>query len=176
MAESSQKKLDRVRKPRVHITYDVEIGDAIVKTELPFIIGVMGDFSGDPTAEIRPLKERKFTQIDVNTFDDVMKKVNAGLNLRVPNTMLDDGSEMAVQLKFESLDDFSPARVADQIEPLRKLLDTRQQLTELINKIDRSDDLGNLLESILTDSDALKKLSDELKLADVGGDGSDSKP
>lgn len=176
MAESSQKKLDRVRKPRVHITYDVHTNGVPEKTELPFIIGVMGDFSGDPTADIRPLKDRKFTQIDVKTFDDVMKKVNAGLNLRVSNTMLDDGSEMAVQLKFESLDDFSPARVADQIQPLRKLLDTRQQLTELINKIDRSDDLGNLLESILTDSEALKKLSDELKLADVGGgDGSDSK-
>lgn len=175
MAESTQKKLNRVRKPRVHITYDVETGGALIKTELPFIVGVMGDFSGDPTADIRPLKERKFTQIDVNTFDDVMKKVNAGLNLRVPNTMLDDGSEMAVQLKFESLEDFSPARVADQIAPLRKLLDTRQQLTELINKIDRSDDLGNLLETILTDSGALKQLSDELKLSGAaGGDDSDS--
>jgi len=167
MAESTQKKTGRVRKPRVHITYDVHIGDAIEKTELPFIVGVMGDFSGDPTANIRPLKERKFIQIDIHTFDDVMKKFNAGLNLQVPNTMLDDGSEMAVQLKFESLEDFSPARVAQQVKPLKKLLETRQQLTELINKIDRSDDLGNLLETVLTDSEALKKLSDELKLSDA---------
>jgi type VI secretion system protein ImpB len=169
MAESTQKKLERVRKPRVHITYDVETGGALVKTELPFIVGVLGDFSGDPTGDIRPLKERKFTQIDINTFDDVMKKVNAGLKLRVANTMLDDGSELGVQLKFESMDDFSPARVADQIEPLRKLLDTRQKLTELINKVDRSDDLGNLLESILTDAEALKKVSSELNLPDGGG-------
>ena len=166
MAESSQRKLKRVRKPRVHITYDVHIGDAIEKVELPFIVGVMGDFSGDPTAAMKPLKERKFTQIDVHTFDDVMKKQNAGLNLRVPNTMLDDGSEMAVQLKFQSMSDFSPAQVAEQIEPLRKLLATRQQLTELINKIDRSSDLEALLETVLQDSDALKKLSEELHLDD----------
>lgn len=164
MAESSQKKLKRVRKPRVHITYDVETGGALEKVELPFIVGVMGDFTGDPTGDLKPLKERKFTQVDIHTFDDVMKKQNAGLNLRVNNTMLDDGSEMAVQLKFESMDDFSPAQVANQIEPLRKLLDTRQQLTELINKIDRSSDLESLLEKVLQDSDALKTLSDELKL------------
>jgi type VI secretion system protein ImpB len=164
MAESSQKKLNRVRKPRVHITYDVETGGALVKTELPFIVGVMGDFSGDPTVDLKPLRDRKFTQIDINTFDEVMKKMNAGLNLRVDNTMLNDGSEMSVQLKFESMDDFSPANVAQQIEPLRKLLERRQQFTELINKIDRSDDLAQLLEKVLTDPEARKLMSQELKL------------
>ena len=168
MAESSQKKLSRVRKPRVHITYDVHKGDAIEKTELPFIVGVMGDFTGDPTAPMKPLKERKFTQIDINTFDEVMAKQNAGLNLRVENKLDDDGSEIGVQLEFKSMGDFSPAAVANQIEPLRKLLETRQQLTELINKIDRSSDLESLLEKVLQDSDSLKKLSAELNL---GGDG-----
>lgn len=163
MAESSQSKLKRVRKPRVHITYDVETEGALEKTELPFVVGVMGDFSGDPTKKLGPLSQRKFTQIDRDNFSQVMKSLNVGLELSVPNTMVDEeGKEMKVNLRFESMDDFAPAAVADQIDPLKKLLATRERLRDLIAKVDRSEDLESLLNQVLTDEDALKQLSAEL--------------
>ena len=146
MAESYQKRLNRVRKPRVHITYDVETGDAMEKKELPSVVGVMGDFSGNPTEKMEPLKDRKFVQIDRDNFDDVMKRFRPELNIRVDNTLADGGSQMAVSLKFNSMDDFSPASVARQVEPLKKLLQTRDNLRDLLTKIDRSDDLETLLE------------------------------
>lgn len=162
MAESSQKKLSRVRKPRVHITYDVETEGAQQKQELPFVVGVLGDFSGDPTAKLDPLSKRKFVQIDRDNFNAAMKSMNAGLNMRVENTMAGDGSELPVQLKFESMSDFEPAQVAKQIEPLRKLLATRDRLRDLIAKIDRSENLEGLLGEVLKNEDALKKLTAEL--------------
>ncbi len=162
MAESYQKRLNRVRKPRVHITYDVETGDAMEKKELPFVVGVMGDFSGNPAEKMEPLKERKFVQIDRDNIDDVMKRFRPELNMRVDNTLADDGSQMAVNLKFESMDDFSPANVAKQVEPLKKLLATRDNLRDLLTKIDRSDDLETLLEQVMNDADQLKKLAGEL--------------
>lgn len=175
MAESSQKKLSRVRKPRVHITYDVEIGDAEVEKELPFVVGVMGDFSGNPTQKLQPLGDRKFIQIDRDNFNDVMKRMTPGVNMRVENTMKGDGSEMAVNLKFDSMDDFEPAKVAEQVEPLKQLLDTRNKLRDLMSKIDRSEDLEQLLEQALSDNDQLKKLADELGVGSSSSDeGSDS--
>lgn len=163
MAKSSQDKLKRVRKPRVHITYDVETEGALQKQELPFIVGVMGDFSGDPTKKLDPLAKRKFTQIDRDNFSQVMKSLNVGLEMSVPNTMVDeDGKEMKVSLKFDSMDDFDPAAVAKQIEPLKKLLGTREKLRDLIAKVDRSEDLEGLLDKVLNDEGALKKLTEEL--------------
>lgn len=162
MAESYQKRLNRVRKPRVHITYDVETGDAMEKKELPFVVGVMGDFSGNPTEKMEPLKDRKFVQIDRDNFDDVMKRFRPELNIRVDNTLADDGSQMAVALKFNSMDDFSPANVARQVEPLKKLLQTRDNLRDLLTKIDRSDDLETLLEQVMNDTNQLKQLAGEL--------------
>jgi type VI secretion system protein ImpB len=163
MAESNQKKLSRVRKPRVHITYDVETEGAEEKVELPFVVGVMGDFSGDPTKKLDPMHKRKFTQVDRDNFNDVMKSMNAGLNMRVENTMEDDGSEMGVQLEFNSLDDFSPSNVAKQVDPLAKLLETRDRLRDLLTKVDRSEELEGLLAEILSgDGDKLKALADEL--------------
>lgn len=160
---SSQDKLKRVRKPRVHITYDVETEGALEKQELPFVVGVMGDFSGDPTKKLDPLSKRKFTQIDRDNFSDVMKGLNIGLDLRVANTMVEeDGQEMKVELKFNSMEDFEPAAVANQIEPLKKLLETRDRLRDLMTKVDRSEDLEGLLDKVLTDEGALKKLTDEL--------------
>ena len=114
MAKSLQHKLDRVRKPRVHITYDVEIGDAVVQKELPFVMGVMGDFSGNPTKKPDPLKERKFVNIDRDNFDDVMSRISPELNMRVKNTLAGDDSEMAVQLNFNSMKDFDPAAIVEQ--------------------------------------------------------------
>lgn len=162
MAESIHEKLKRVRKPRVHITYDVETEGAVVEKELPFVMGVMGDFSGDPTEPLRPLKDRKFIQIDRDNFNDVMARMTPGLNIRVENTLTGDGSEMAVQLKFNSMEDFEPARVVKQVEPLRKLLETRDKLRDLLTKVDRSEDLESVLENVLENTDRLKKLSEEL--------------
>src|SRR6476660_971985 len=108
MAESIHNKLERVRKPRVHITYQVEIGDAKQEKELPFVVGVLGDFSGNPTEPLKPLKDRKFVQIDRDNFNDVMARMTPGLNLKVQNTLKGDGSEMAVPLKFRSIEDFEP--------------------------------------------------------------------
>ena len=118
MAESIHEKLKRVRKPRVHITYQVETEGAAVVRELPFVVGVMGDFSGDPTEPLKSLKDRKFIQIDRDNFNDVMGRMTPGLNLKVKNTLKDDGSELGVQLKFGNMDDFSPEKVAQQVEPV----------------------------------------------------------
>jgi type VI secretion system protein ImpB len=162
MSKSIHDKLKRVRPPRVHITYDVETEGAVVQKDLPFVVGVLGDFSGDPTEALKPLKDRKFVQIDRDNFNDVMSRMTPGLNLKVENTLKGDGSEMGVQLKFKSLDDFAPANVVKQVEPLRKLLETRDKLRDLLAKVDRSEDLENILEQVLENTDQLKKLSDEL--------------
>lgn len=155
-------KLNRVRKPRVHITYDVETEGAVEVKELPFVVGVMGDFSGHPTSKLAPMKERKFVSIDRDNINDVMKKMTPGLNLRVENTIDGDGSEMAVQLKFESMDDFDPARVAKQVEPLRKMLDTRDKLRDLLTKVDLSEDLEAILDDVVNNTEKLKQLGQEL--------------
>ncbi|HND51571.1 MAG TPA: type VI secretion system contractile sheath small subunit [Pirellulaceae bacterium] len=162
MSSSVHDKLKRVRKPRVHITYDVETEGAVVVKELPFVVGVMGDFSGNPTEPLKPLKDRKFTSIDRDSFNDVMKRMTPGLKMRVENTLSGDGTELAVDLKFNQLDDFSPAAVANQVEPLRKLLETRDKLRDLLTKIDRSEDLEGVLEQVLKNTEALKKFSAEL--------------
>ncbi|MFI5023469.1 MAG: type VI secretion system contractile sheath small subunit, partial [Alphaproteobacteria bacterium] len=146
MAESIHQKLSRVRKPRVHITYEVETEGAMVLKELPFVVGIMGDFSGDPTQPLKSLKDRKFVQIDRDNINGVMASMTPGLNLKVDNKLADDGSQMAVSLKFNSMDDFEPARVVDQVEPLRKLLETRNKLRDLMSKVDRSENLEVLLE------------------------------
>jgi type VI secretion system protein ImpB len=146
----------------VHITYEVETGGAMVMKELPFVMGVMGDFSGDPTSELKPLRDRKFVQIDRDNFNDVMNRMTPGLNLKVENTLAGDGSEMAVNLEFKSMDDFEPAKVAKQVEPLSKLLETRDKLRDLLTKIDRSEDLEEILEKVMKDPDQVKKLAEEL--------------
>jgi len=164
MAESIHEKLKRVRKPRVHITYEVETEGAEILRELPFVVGIMGDFSGDPTQPLRPLSERKFIQIDRDNFNEVIARMTPGLNLRVDNKLADDGTEMAVALKFNSIEDFEPARVAEQVPALKALLDTRNKLRDLMSKIDRSEKLESLLEQILTNENELKSLSGQLGL------------
>lgn len=151
-------KLSRVRTPRVHITYQVETEGAQVEKELPFVVGILGDFSGNPTEPLKPLKDRKFVQIDRDNFSEVMSRMTPGLNLRVENTLKDDGSEMALQLKFQSMADFEPANIAKQVEPLRKLLETREKLRELQTKVDVSDKLESVLENVLANSEGLEKL------------------
>ena len=169
MAESIHEKLKRVRKPRVHITYEVETEGAEILRELPFVVGVLGDFSGDPTEPLRPLSERKFIQIDRDNFNEVMARMTPGLNIRVDNKLADDGSQMAVALKFNSIEDFEPGRVAEQVPALKALLETRNKLRDLMSKVDRSEQLENLLEQILKNESELKSLSGELGLGKQEG-------
>ena len=163
MNDSIHKKLERVRKPRVHIKYDIETEGNVVEKELPFVMGVMGDFTGNPTVPKKSLSERKFIQIDRDNINDVMKKMAPGLNLKVKNTLADDGSMMSVNLKFESMEDFEPGNIVDQVEPLKKLLDTRNKLRDLLTKSDRSEELESLLENVLQSTDEVSKLAEELK-------------
>lgn len=160
--ESVQKKLDRVRKPRVHITYDVETEGAMVQKELPFVVGVVGDFSGDPTEPLKPLKDRKFIQIDRDNFNDVMARMTPGVKMKVDNTLADDGSQLSVDLAFKSMEDFEPGRIVQQVEPLRKLMETRNQLRDLLSKADRSEELEGILEKVLQSTDDLNKLGEQL--------------
>jgi len=164
MSASIHDKLNRVRKPRVHITYEVETEGAEVMRELPFVVGVLGDFSGDPTQPLRPLAERKFIQIDRDNFDDVMARMTPGLNVKVDNKLADDGTQMSVSLSFSALEDFEPARVAAQVPALRALIETREKLRDLMSKADRSEQLEELLEQILKSEDELKNLSGQLGL------------
>jgi len=172
MSSSIHDKLDRVRKPRVHITYQVETEGAVVEKELPFVVGVLGDFSGNPTQPLKPLKDRKFIQIDRDNFNDVMGRMTPGLNIKVDNTLKGDGSQLALNLKFNSMDDFEPAKVVGQVEPLKKMLETRDKLRDLLSKVDRSEDLEGVLEKILQNDEQLKKLSGELGVKAPGTEAS----
>ncbi len=162
--KSVHKQLEKVRKPRVHITYDVETEGASVKKELPFVVGVMGDFTGQSTLEQKELRDRKFVQVDADNFNDVMSRLQPGLDFKVKNTMQDDDSEIAIKLAFKSMDDFHPAKVAEQVEPLKKLIETRNRLRDLVSQADRSNHLESLLEKVLQNTDELKKLAGELNI------------
>ncbi|RPI28007.1 MAG: type VI secretion system contractile sheath small subunit [Acidobacteria bacterium] len=157
--ESLQHKLDRVRKPRVQITYDVEIGDAQEVKELPFVVGVLADLSADNKGNLPRVKDRKFVQIDRDNFNQVLAGVTPQLSFAVPNKLADDGSKLKVNLEFQNLDDFGPEAVAQQVEPLRKILAARRRLTELAIKINSNDQLDELLQKIVTNTEALKQMS-----------------
>lgn len=156
-------KLSRVRKPRVHITYEVETDGASVQRELPFVVGVLGDFSGNPATPLKPLKDRKFVNIDRDNFDEVMAKFAPELNLKVENTIKGDKSEMGVHLEFRSLDDFAPARVVEQVEPLKKLKETRDKISDLMTRVDRSDELEAALEEGLRELKKMREAADKTK-------------
>ena len=170
MADSIHDKLKRVRKPRVHITYDVETNGAVSEKEIPFVMGVMGDYSGDNTENLKPLKDRKFSQIDRDNFNEVMNNISPQLSMKVENTLENNGSEISVDLAFKSMEDFEPHRIVDKVEPLKKLLETRNKLRDLLTKADRSDDLETILEEVLSNTDAIASLSSELGLDDDKGD------
>ncbi len=157
--ESTQKKLSRVRPPRVQITYDVEIGDAIETKELPFVLGVLGDYSGNPKEPLPKMKDRKFVEIDRDNFDDVLKGVAPRVQMQVDNQLKKDNSRMGVELNFSKLEDFEPANIVNQIEPLKKLLEVRTRLSDLRNKITGNDKLEELLEDIVRDTEKLKQIS-----------------
>lgn len=159
--ESTQHKLDRVRAPRVHITYDVDIGDAIEKKELPFVVGVLGDFSGNPLEPLPKLKDHKFVYIDRDNFNGVLKGIKPRLTYRVDNTLAKNGTQLGVELNFNSLEDFEPQNVVKQVEPLRKLLEVRNKLADLRNKMGGNDKLEELLMDVLQNTEKLKTLGKE---------------
>jgi len=161
MAESIQHKLDRVRSPRVHITYDVEIGGAIEMKEIPFVLGVLSDLSGNPDEPLPRLRDRKFVEIDRDNFNNVMKGMKPRLAFRVDNNLTNDDSKLGVELRFASIDDFEPERVVNQVEPLRKLLNIRQQLSNLLSKTDGNDKLNERLMEIVSNTEKLQQVGQE---------------
>jgi type VI secretion system protein ImpB len=156
MPESIFDRKARVRPPRVHITYEVETGGALVLKELPFVLGVLSDLSGQPKEPLAKLKDRKFEDIDRDNFNDVLRRIKPRLALRVDNTLKDDGSELAVELNFQKLDDFRPENVVRQVEPLNKLLEVRNQLKDLLGRLEGNDRLEELLGAV-TDNDAVRE-------------------
>ncbi len=159
--ESLQKKVGRVRPPRVHITYDVETGDAIEKRDLPFVVGVMADLSGMPEKPLAPIAKRKFVQIDRDNVDDVMKKIEPRLAFKVPNRLNEDDTKLNVELRFESMDDFPPAKIAQQITPLRKLLELRSSLANLRSSLIGNEKLENLLQDVIQNQEMLRQAGSE---------------
>lgn len=156
--ESIQKRLQKVRPPRVQMTYDVEIGDAIEQKELPFVAGVVGDFSGASLVDKKRLKERKFVNVDNDNFDDMMSAIQPRAVYRVSNELSADGGEFAVDLTFRSMNDFRPESVVQQVEPLRKLLDARTRLADLRNKLAGNDKLEDILMDVLNNTEKLNQL------------------
>ena len=169
--ESLQHKLDRVRPPRVHITYDVEIGDAIVMKELPFVVGVLADLAGKPDEPLPLLRDRKFVDIDRDNFNEVLRGAKPRLAFRVDNKLTDDDTKLGIELRFTNMDDFEPERVVQQVEPLRKLLEIRRELKGLLAKTDGNDRLNEQLQEIISNTELLQRLRQEAGLGDLGDAG-----
>jgi type VI secretion system protein ImpB len=161
MPESTQHKLDRIRSPRVQITYDVEIGGAIQKKELPLVVGVMADLSGKPDKPLPKLKERKFVSIDRDNFNDVMASSTPRIAVQVPNKLSKAGGFLNAELRFNSMEDFEPLSVVKQIPAMKKLLEARGRLNDLLGKLDGNDDLDAKLQEIVANTDSLKKIKSE---------------
>jgi type VI secretion system protein ImpB len=166
---SLQHKLDRVRRPRVQITYDVETGGAMQKTELPFVVGVLADLSGQPSSPLRPLKDRKAVFIDRDNFNDVLAKATPRVAMKVQNRLTDEDTKLAVELNFRSMDDFEPGRIAEQVPALKKLLDMRLELTQLLSKMEGNDKLDRLLTEVLTNTDKAQELAKQLGVGESDG-------
>ena len=159
--ESLQKKVGRVRPPRVHITYDVQVGDAIEKRDLPFVAGVLADLSGMPDKALPPIAKRKFVEIDRDNFNDVMKKIGPRLAFKVQNRLSEDDTKLNVELRFESMDDFQPANIARQVTPLRKLLELRSSLANLRSSLIGNEKLDNLLQEMVQNEELLRQAGAE---------------
>jgi len=172
-SEGLAKKLTRVRPPRVHLTYDVEIGGATEKREIPFVVGVMADLSGQPEAPLPPLKERKFVAIDKDHFDDVLGSINPRLAFKVENRLTEDDNQLGVELRFNSMADFEPTAVARQVPALRKLLEIRTALHNLRSSLVGNDKLDSILQEIVKDHEALQRVGAEagIQANPTGGEG-----
>jgi type VI secretion system protein ImpB len=164
-SESLQHKLDRVRAPRVQITYDVEVGDSIEMKDIPFVVGALADLSGKPDEPLPKFKDRKFVEIDRDNFNNVLEAMKPRVAFRVDNKLTDDDTKIAVDLRFKSMDDFHPEQVVQQVEPLRKLVEARRKLSELLNKLDGNDRLDELLQDVIASTDSLQQLGKETGVA-----------
>jgi type VI secretion system protein ImpB len=164
MPQSVQKKLERVRPPRVHVTYDVETGGAIEIKELPFVMGVLGDFSGQPTEPVPRLKDRRFVEVNPDNFDSVLESMKPHLAFAVENKLSEDSEagQLKVSLDFKSMDDFSPENVAKQVKPLRELLDLRTRLNDLKGTLQTNDKLDQVLLDAVSNTEKLNQLRAEL--------------
>jgi len=162
--ESINKKLGRVRPPRVHISYDVEVGNAIELKELPFVMGVLGDFSGQPEEPLAKLKDRKFVDVTLDNFDDVMASMKPHLQFSVENKLSEDANagKLGVNLNFKSMDDFEPENVARQVKPLRELLELRTKLSDLRGSLQGNDKLDEILKETIGNQDKMNKLKGEI--------------
>jgi len=169
-SDSLQHKLDRVRRPRVQITYDVETNGALQKVELPFVVGVMADLSGQPKDPLKAVKDRKFVNIDRDNFDDVLARSAPRLAFRVDNKLTNENSQLAVELNFKNMDDFSPAKIAEQVGPLKELLEMRQRLSQLLNKMEGNDKLEQLLSDVLGSTEKAAALAKEMGVSNEGGE------
>lgn len=159
--KSMQHKIDRVRAPRVQITYDVEVGDTVEMKEIPFVVGVLADLSGKPDEPLPKLKDRKFVEIDRDNFDNVLAAMKPRLAFSVDNKLSGDDSQLKVELRFKSMDDFHPEQLVQQVAPLKKLVDARLKLSELLNRLDGNERLEELLQEVISSTDSIKKLGDE---------------
>jgi len=159
--DSIQKRLEKVRPPRVQLTYDVEKGDAIEQKELPFVMGVLADFSGNSKEPLPKLRDRKFVNVDLDNFDEVMKGMAPRAAYRVPNELSPEGGEFAVDMTFEKIEDFRPEAVVQKVEPLRKLLEARTKLADLRNKLAGNEKLEDILNDVLTSTEKLAELGKE---------------
>lgn len=166
--ESTQQKLSRVRAPRVQITYDVEVGNAIEMKELPFVMGVLGDLTGQPEQPLAALKDRKFVEINPDNFDSVLKGMQPHLKFSVENKLSGKAGQVAVDLHFESFDDFSPANVAAQVEPIKELLDLRTRLSNLRGSLQGNDQLDQALFDAVSKTEELNKLRSEMEAGAEG--------
>lgn len=160
MSNSLQKWVGRNRPPRVQITYDVEIGDAVEKKELPLVVGLLADLSGQPVQPLPKLKERRFVEVDRDNFDEVLGNIAPRLDLSVPDTMKGDGN-LKIELNFKDFGDFHPEAIVGQVPRLAKLLEARQQLRDLLAKLDGNDELDDLLESVVQSSEQLKTVQSQ---------------
>ncbi len=162
MPESVYDAKKRVRPPRVHITYDVEVGDAQVQKEIPFVVGVLGDLSGKPREKLPRLRERKFVEVDRDNIDDVLKSAKPRVAMRVDNKLADDGTQIQVDLEFSKLDDFRPEAVANHFAPLRELIEVRSKLKDLLSRTDMNERLEDVMEALLSQKDLQGKLGSAL--------------
>ena len=166
MAESQQHKLDRVRRPRVQITYDVETGGAMEKKELPFVVGVLADLSAAPKNALKPLKDRKMTNIDRDNFNDVLAAATPRVAVKVQNKLSAEDTKLAVELNFKHMDDFEPARVAEQVPALKELLDMRTKLTYLQSKMEGNDKVEQMMSEIIANTEKAMELLNKEKPAE----------
>ena len=166
--ESLQKKISRVRPPRVHITYDVETNGSIEKREIPFVMGVMADVSGQPEQPLPPLKDRKFVEIDKDTVDKVLGQINPRLAYKVDNRLSEDDTRLGIELRFNTMADFEPAAVVKQIPALRRLLELRNALHNLRSSLIGNDRLESVLQEILKSHDAMQRIGAESGSATAG--------